>query len=41
MKRWIIRFGTSKRVYYTEYHADQFCRALAMNGTAYSIACVS
>ncbi len=36
-RTWIIRFGTSERVFYTSYHAEQFCRALRLNGTVYTI----
>lgn len=35
MKNWTITFGKSKRVYYTHYHAEQFARALSLNGTPY------
>ena len=34
---WTVRFGQSVRQFATEYHAGQFCRALALNGTAYTI----
>jgi hypothetical protein len=37
MKTWIVTFGRSRRVYYTHYHAEQFCRALRLNGTAYQL----
>ncbi len=33
MKRWIVTFGSSRHVYYTFYHAEQFYRALCLNGT--------
>lgn len=36
-KQYIIRFGTSKCVFYTDYHAEQFCRALRLNNTPYTI----
>jgi hypothetical protein len=26
----------SERVFYTTYHAEQFCRALAINGAAFT-----
>ena len=35
MTKYIVKFGSSARVYYTEHHADQFCRALDLNGTPY------
>lgn len=31
MKRWIIRFGKSCRVYCTDYQFEQFARALRVN----------
>lgn len=34
---WRIKFGMSRRIFYTEYHAEQFCRALALNGTPYTV----
>jgi hypothetical protein len=34
---WVVYFGTCKAVYYTHYHADQFARALRLNGTKFSI----
>lgn len=33
----IITFGRSRRTYYTRHHAEQFCRALALNGTRYTL----
>ena len=30
---WAVWFGTSVRLYFTEYHADQMMRALRLNGT--------
>jgi len=33
LKAFIVAFGSSKRVYYTSYHADQMMRALQLNGT--------
>jgi hypothetical protein len=42
MKTWIVYFGTdSKFTYYTSYHAEQFARALHLNGTACRIVEVS
>lgn len=32
--RWIVRFGKSTSTYYTLHHAEQFVRALTLNGTA-------
>jgi hypothetical protein len=32
-RKWIVRFGQSENVYYTEHHAEQFMRALQLNGT--------
>lgn len=32
-KTWTVYFGTLAFVYYTEYHAEQFARALTLNGT--------
>lgn len=37
MTIWIVRFGTSAHRFYTEYHAQQFVRALHLNGTPNSI----
>lgn len=34
---WRITFGSSQRVFYTAYHAEQFARALDLNGTEYSM----
>lgn len=34
---YIIRFGTSVRVFHTPYHVKQFTRALNLNGTAYTL----
>jgi hypothetical protein len=34
---WIVRFGRSVRVYRTLHHAEQFARALALNGTPYTL----
>jgi hypothetical protein len=36
-RRWIVQFGRSSRVYYTQYHAEQFVRALLSNGTPCTI----
>jgi hypothetical protein len=38
---WVITFGKCFRVYYTPYHADQFARALRLNGTPYRLQEVS
>lgn len=38
--KYIVSFGLngrSSRTYYTHYHAEQFCAALRMNGTAYTL----
>jgi hypothetical protein len=35
--RYIITFGGSVRIFYTDYHADQFCRALDLNRTSYTL----
>ena len=32
-----IRFGSSVRIYHTWYHADQFMRALDLNGTLWTL----
>ncbi len=32
--RWVVRFGKSTANYYTIYQAEQFVRALRLNGTA-------
>lgn len=32
-----VSFGRSHCDYYTDYHAVQFCRALALNGTPYTL----
>jgi hypothetical protein len=37
MKTWTISFGKSKRICYTHYHAEQFARALRLNGTPYTL----
>jgi hypothetical protein len=34
---WTVTFGCCTFRYYTEYHAAQFCRALALNGTPYTL----
>lgn len=33
MKVWVVRFGLSVWVHYTDYHAAQTVRALTLNGT--------
>lgn len=35
--KWVISFGSSKHVYFVEYLAEQFARALRLNGTNYTI----
>lgn len=37
MKIWAVYFGNSKAVYHTHYHAEQFARALRLNGTSYKL----
>ena len=37
MNVWILQHGNSRHYFYTEYHADQFARALSLNKTAYTI----
>ena len=37
MKVWIVTFGICMSRFYTEYHAEQFCRALWLNGTPYTL----
>jgi len=41
IRTWIVSFGypeiKAKRVFYTDYHAEQFARALWLNGTPYTI----
>ncbi len=37
MRIWIITFGSSTLHFYTYYHADQFARALQLNGTKFSL----
>lgn len=34
---WIVRFGTSERVYFTEHHARQEEEALKKNGTPVTV----
>jgi hypothetical protein len=36
-KTWIISFGKCRNIYYTDYHAAQFMRALDLNGTPYTL----
>lgn len=36
-KLWIVRFNHSVRFFYTEYHAEQFARALQMNGMPFEM----
>ena len=35
--RYKVRFGSSMRGFYTDYHAAQFARALELNGTTYTL----
>jgi hypothetical protein len=35
--KWLITFGKSERVFYTLYHAEQFARALRLNGTEFTL----
>ena len=35
--RYIVKFGESVRVFYADYHAEQFCRALDLNHTPYTL----
>jgi hypothetical protein len=38
MTRYLVWFGkASLAVFYTPYHADQFCRALLLNGTPHTL----
>lgn len=37
VKTWTVAFGQSKNVYYTDYHAEQFMRALTLNGTPHTL----
>ncbi len=30
---WVVRFGKCSNTYYTRHHAEQFARALTLNGT--------
>ena len=34
---WIVRFGTVTKVYFTDYHASQFCEALTTNKTPWTL----
>lgn len=36
MRIW-ISFGSLRNVFYTDYHAEQFARALRLNGTPYTL----
>jgi len=36
-KIWIVRFGDICMHFYTHYHAEQFCTALKLNGTHYTL----
>lgn len=37
MRVWIVRFGQMVKRFYTHYHAAQYCRALELNGTKYTL----
>jgi len=37
MKIWTVWHGGSAFIFYTEYHAEQYCRALALNGTKFTL----
>ncbi len=37
MTVWIVRHGNSVHTFYTEYHAEQFTRALTLNQTLYTL----
>lgn len=37
MSTWTVIFGSSRRIFFTEHHANQFMEALLMNGTAYHL----
>lgn len=34
---WIVEFGGGFNRFYTEYHAEQLCRALQLSGTPYKL----
>lgn len=36
-KIWAVIFGQCRNVYYTDYHAAQFARALRLNGTPFRL----
>ena len=36
-KIWIVRFGKVFQRFHTAYHAEQFARALALNGTPHTL----
>lgn len=36
-RQWIVRFGTITKVYFTDHHARQFCEALTMNKTPWTL----
>ena len=40
IKAWLVSAGTFKRHYFTEYHAEQMGRALALHGMAVTITAV-
>lgn len=35
--KWIIKHGTCQLRFWTDYHADQYARALHLNGTPYTM----
>ena len=37
MRTWTVKFGQSKVIYYTAYHAEQFAEALRRNGTRFTV----
>ena len=37
MTRYIVTFGKAMSIFYTDYHAEQFCRALDLNRTPYTL----
>jgi len=37
MKTYVVSFGKSAVKFYTHYHAEQFARALRLNGTPFRL----
>lgn len=35
--RYVVKLGTCSFTYYTDYHAEQMCRALRLNGTPHTL----